>query len=108
MLKLWVLGGCLTLVFCNDSVYSPVFPPQVYTIEIKGMRFVPADIQVKKGDTIIWVNKDIVAHNVTDEKSKAWASPIIPVGQSWSMMAEHSSNYFCSLHPVMKGRIQVP
>src|SRR5688500_15812672 len=81
--------------------------PKLHTVEIKEMKFWPAEIQVKKGDTIIWINRDMVPHNVTEEKRKAWASPVLPTGKSWKMVARESAQYFCSLHPVMRGKIQV-
>lgn len=101
---LWLF---LTLALSNREVCAESSLPQVFTVAIKGMKFVPAEIQVKKGDTIVWINQDIMAHNVTEEKRKAWASPLLPAGKSWKMVARESSTYFCSLHPVMKGKIQV-
>ena len=81
--------------------------PKLHRVEIKEMKFWPMEIQVKKGDTIIWINRDMVPHNVTEEKRKAWASPVLKTGKSWKMIARESAQYFCSLHPVMKGKIQV-
>jgi plastocyanin len=83
------------------------FPPQTHTVIIKAMKFVPAEINVKRGDMVIWINQDMVGHNVTEERSKAWISPVIPAGKSWKMVIKQSSSYFCSFHPVMKGEIQV-
>lgn len=31
------------------------------------MKFVPDDITVKKDDTIVWINRDMTAHDVTEE-----------------------------------------
>lgn len=71
------------------------------------MKFVPDDITVNKGDTIIWINRDIVPHDVTEEETKAWTSrPILP-GKSWKMKVTVPSNYYCSIHLVMKGRIRI-
>ena len=107
MLNNWALWWCIGFVYTVFYVQPAVAPPAVHTIEIKEMKFIPATIQVKKGDTIIWTNRDIVVHNVTEEKSKAWASGIISAGKSWKMVATKSAEYFCSLHPVMKGKILV-
>jgi len=38
------------------------------------MQFQPQNISGNKGDTVVFINNDIVAHDVT-EKNKAWASP---------------------------------
>lgn len=76
------------------------------TVIIRGMKYIPAVIEVNKGDTVVFVNKDIVAHDVTEE-NEAWGSSEIPVGQSWSMVATESVSYFCSIHVVMKGKVVV-
>lgn len=81
--------------------------PEVYTVEIKNMKFQPEELTVKKGDTIIWVNHDIVTHCVTEELTKAWTSGKIAAGGSWKMAVENSYNYFCAIHEVMKGKIIV-
>ena len=81
--------------------------PKVYTVEIKQMKFQPAELVVQKGDTVVWINNDIVAHDVTEESSKAWTSSVMPVGQSWSLVVTQSADYYCSIHMVMKGKLVV-
>ncbi len=76
------------------------------TVIIKMMKFIPDTIEVREGDTLVFVNKDMVAHDVT-EKDRAWNSPKIEIGESWEMIAKESVNYFCSIHVVMTGRISV-
>lgn len=104
----FVLGSCICLLlvaFVVSSCASAQADPKTYTVEIKGMKFVPESITVNKGDTIIWINKDIVPHDVTEETSKAWTSSVIPAGESWKMAVEDAADYFCSIHVVMKGKI---
>ena len=81
--------------------------PQTHTVEIKQMAFVPAEMKIRKGDKVRFINYDIVAHNITEEPSKAWSSSPLQTEQSWTVEPEVSANYYCSLHPVMKGRIVV-
>jgi plastocyanin len=71
------------------------------------LKFQPAELVVKKGDTVVWVNKDIVAHDVTQEPGNAWRSPALATGQSWSLIVAESANYYCSIHVVMKGKLLV-
>ena len=79
--------------------------PQVHTVEIKGMAFLPPEIKVNKGDTVIFINRDPVDHDITEEDRKLWSSSPLHPGQSWSKVITGSANYFCSLHVVMKGKI---
>lgn len=103
--KAWRLFlGVMLAVF---STSSEARHPQVYTVLIKEMKFVPAQIQLKKGDVVVWINQDLVVHDVTEAKARAWRSPEIAPGKSWRLVAHQSVTYFCSFHPLMKGSIQI-
>lgn len=96
--------GCLALLVsgCMSSLIKK--PPPSHIVEIKGMQFHPVKLSVNKGDTVVFVNNDFLVHDVT-EKSKAWNSDPITVGQSFKMVIENPVEYYCSFHPVMKGQI---
>ncbi len=94
------------LLFQLQSVPSGKNIPRVHIVEFRGMRLVPGVLTVKKGDTVIWINKDLVTHNVT-EKTGAWASPPILRNHQWKRRIVSDTDYYCSLHPVMNGRIEV-
>lgn len=76
------------------------------TVLIEGMKFNPALLKVNKGDTILFINKDIVDHDVTEENNE-WTSGVIKVGESWKMEAVQNFNYYCSIHLVMKGTVEI-
>lgn len=80
--------------------------PVTDTVVISQMKFNPDNITVNKGDTIFFINKDIVPHNVVQVDS-TWYSPILNNGDSFKKVAEKSDDYYCSLHLVMKGKITV-
>jgi plastocyanin len=75
------------------------------TIFIENMQFVPSQISIHKGDEVIWINKGIVGHNVTDVESQAWTSGNIEPGSSWKMKPTESIQYFCTIHPTRKGSV---
>ena len=79
----------------------------LHFVEIKDMKFQPESLSVKKGDTVMWTNHDIVTHDITEEKSKAWTSGPLAPGQSWSLAVTKSADYYCSIHLVMKGKLTV-
>jgi plastocyanin len=81
--------------------------PRTHRIEIKDMKFIPAEVTVQKGDTIVWINNDFVVHDVSETTKKAWKTSPIPVGKTWKVVAQQSVAYFCSFHPIMKGKINV-
>ncbi len=75
-------------------------------VVIDGMKFTPQVVQVKKGDTIVWENRDMFVHNVTAAGVK---SGDLQPGKTWrwAVPAKMSFDYLCTLHPVMKGRVEV-
>jgi plastocyanin len=79
--------------------------PAKHVIDIKEMRFQPAELVVHAGDTVEWINHDIVDHDITEEKTKEWHSDVLKKGQSWKTAINKTTDYYCSIHVVMKGKI---
>ena len=78
-----------------------------HVVAINQMKFDPSEIKIHKGDTIIWVNNDMVTHCITDEKDKAWTSSQLLSGASWKKVFTNRADYYCAIHQVMKGKIVV-
>lgn len=72
------------------------------------MRFDPADLTVKRGDRVVWINKDLFAHTAT-AAGKAFDSGDIEANASWSYVTSAAGDYayVCTFHPTMKGRLSV-
>jgi plastocyanin len=107
-----ILAGSFYFLSCllftpGQSATAKKQAPQTHTVQIIQMKFVPAVLEVKKGDKIVFINKDMVVHNVTEQTGKSWKSPEIASDASWSMIATKNVSYFCSFHPVMKGKLLV-
>ncbi len=98
---------CLGLLLSSCQSRSEQTTPAKHIVEIKAMKFQPAELVVNTGDTVVWINRDIVAHDVTEEPGKTWASTTMPPGASWSWIVTESANYYCSIHVVMKGKLLV-
>ena len=80
--------------------------PTRHIIKIIHMKFVPDKLVVKKGDTVVWENKDFFPHDVTDEDN-TWGSSPFGNDEEWSKVITKDEKYFCNLHKVMKGTIQM-
>jgi plastocyanin len=106
---LFILSSCSPAPDNSKSTSPTTDKPayEVYTVEIKDMKFVPDSITVKKGDEVVFVNRDMVTHCVTEEKNKAWTSGVLPSGQSYLLVVKEPADYFCAIHQVMKGKILV-
>lgn len=91
-----------------DSTASTV-PQQTehtFIVEINKMKFNPDQLTVHKGDTVVWVNNDLTNHCVT-ETNKAWTSGALVPGKFWQKVITKNEDYFCAIHVVMKGKVQV-
>jgi len=77
------------------------------TVIIDGMQFTPQTMTVHQGDTIVWINNDLVAHNITNDANREQASGDLQTGDSWRLVPEHSFSYLCTIHPTMTGSVTV-
>ncbi|HEY0839251.1 MAG TPA: cupredoxin family copper-binding protein [Vulgatibacter sp.] len=85
--------------------------PRVHTVKIKGMAFEPATLEVSVGDTVVWVNEDLVPHTATAivDGVAVFDSGVFPANASWKYVATKSGTipYVCVLHPTMKATLVV-
>src|SRR3982074_33229 len=97
--NIYWIGFLLIIGSCTTTEKNTIH--KVYRVEIKEMRFQPAELKVQKGDTVIFINQDLVVHNITEASNKEWASSPLPTGNSWRMIATKNTDYYCSIHVVM-------
>lgn len=62
------------------------------------MKSHPDEITVHKGDTVAWINHDMVTHCIAEENTKSWTSSNIAAGNSWKMVIQPGADYFCAIH----------
>ena len=103
-------------IACSAAVASCAQPgegakrlePKTHTVIMEGMVFRPDVITVATGDTIVWVNKDLVPHTATSEKG-GFDSQVIQAGKSWTFTPRKKGKfaYICTYHPEMKAMLYV-
>jgi plastocyanin len=83
--------------------------PQRHVVEIRGMAFHPEVLKVRRGDTVVWINRDIVPHSATATRKSGWDTGTLLQGKSGQYVAtrEGEDPYSCKLHPVMLGKLIV-
>ena len=83
--------------------------PKTHTVVMEAMAFRPAALTISSGDTIVWVNKDLVEHTATSAIAGGFDSKMIRPGNSWKHTIRTSGTlpYVCTYHPTMKGTLQV-
>lgn len=97
------------LILCTMAVFAvDQRKPKTHTVTIEGMRFQPETLTVERGDTIVWINKDLVPHTATSTAGN-FDSKLIEADKSWKYTARKKGDfaYICTFHPTMKAMLQV-
>jgi plastocyanin len=88
------------------GLYSVPAQAETIRVTIDQLVFSPMQIEAKVGDTVEWINKDILAHTATVKGD--W-DVMIAANASASLVLEKAGtlDYYCRFHPNMKGQIIV-
>ncbi|HUS36356.1 MAG TPA: PQQ-dependent sugar dehydrogenase [Verrucomicrobiae bacterium] len=79
-----------------------------FTVNIRNFAFDPATTTIQVGDTVTWINNDLIQHTATSD-SGAFNSGFLSQDQSFShtFSAAGSFPFHCTPHPDMAGTIVV-
>jgi plastocyanin len=101
------LSTVLLLEAVNDAGAASA-APRVHTVLIEGMRYQPEGLTVAAGDTVVWVNRDMVPHTVTSASGR-FESNEIASGKTWTYTVRATGEfaYICTYHPLMKAVLRV-
>jgi plastocyanin len=79
------------------------------TVSIQNFSFKPANITIKRGTRVIWINKDGTQHTATANNATSFDSGILGPGQRFSHTFKRAGKkaYHCEIHPSMKGSVTV-
>jgi plastocyanin len=107
--RIATFAAAVGLIVCVIGLTASERPKaRTHTVTIESMRFQPERLTVARGDTIVWINKDLVAHTATSGTGR-FDSAIIQTKQSWEFTASRRGEfpYICTLHPAMKAMLLV-
>ncbi len=97
------------IAFVAFVILSLSAPARAETIQvtIDKLAYTPAEVNAKVGDTVEWINKDALVHTATATNGD-W-NVNIPASQSGQVVMKKpdAADYYCKLHPNMKGRVVV-
>ena len=87
-----------------QSTVAHANAPVVAHVAMKNMKFSPATIEIKNGDTVEWKNDDITPHTATSARFDS--GPIVS-DAAWrhTFTLAGSFPYTCTFHPEMKGTV---
>ena len=76
-------------------------------ISVENLDFSPANATAKVGDTIEWVNKDMLAHTATAQNGD-WDVMLAPKKSGTVVLKKAGTvDYYCRFHPNMKATLTV-
>lgn len=80
--------------------------PATHAVAIQNFAFSPAEMKIKKGDTIVWTNNDTAPHSVVAD---SFHSETLQKGQSFrfTFATAGTHDYICGIHPRMTGTVIV-
>jgi plastocyanin len=105
----WQQGLLVALAIAGGSHFAAA--QELQRVEINKLNFVPAEITIHIGDSVVWTNNDPIAHTATaktNETSAAW-EVLIPIGKTAEYRPTQAGtiSYYCRFHPNMKGSVVV-
>jgi plastocyanin len=105
---LLLLAGGAVRVDADSSGADSSGARQSHVVTIENMKFEPATLKVKRGDVVVWSNKDLFPHTATAD-GKAFDSGGLDPGKRWQYVARTRGEYAysCTFHPTMKATLIV-
>jgi plastocyanin len=98
----------LLVAIAPTIVLSKPAKPQTHKVTIKGMKFTPANLTIKAGDSVTWENADDRDHTVDAADNSFNSGNIGPNGTfSFTFNKSGKFAYNCGLHPRMRGQVVV-
>jgi plastocyanin len=79
------------------------------TVLIQNFRFKPANITIRRGTKVRWINKDSAAHTATANSGRSFDSGRLGKGQNYThtFKSAGKKKYHCEIHLFMKGSVVV-
>jgi plastocyanin len=104
-----IVAVAVALIVCVISLRAEERPkPTTHTVTMENMRFQPEIVTVARGDTVVWVNKDLVPHTATS-KAGGFDSQTVQAEESWRVTVRTKGDfaYVCTFHPTMRATLRV-
>jgi plastocyanin len=113
-ISLITAAGLLVLVstttfFVSEHPTALAQKQPTRTVSIQNFSFKPANITIKRGTRVIWINKEGTQHTATANNGRSFDSGTLGPGQRFSHTFKRAGKkaYHCEIHPSMKGSVTV-
>jgi plastocyanin len=108
-MRIAVFVAALGLVLFSAPIVGVDRPrAKTHTVAMVGMQFKPKVLAIAPGDTVVWVNQDIVAHTATSTAGGFDSKAVAPE-KRWKVTVRKKGEfpYVCTYHPLMTGTLRV-
>lgn len=103
LVRAFLAGGVISCM-----IYAAIALPGEAHITIDNFSFKSAALSVPVGTTVTWENDDDIAHNVVSMDGEFRSAALDSEDKfTFTFNKPGTFDYFCSLHPRMKGQIVV-
>jgi plastocyanin len=88
---------------------SMLVPARAATVQIsmENLEIAPAEASAKVGDTVEWINKDVLAHTATARNGDFDVNLLAKKSATFVVKKPGTVEYYCRYHPNMKATLRV-
>ena len=100
----WILPALTALALVAQFISAHAATIQ---ITMENLAVLPPEASAKIGDTVEWINKDIVAHTAT-ARNGDW-DVMLPPNKTGTLVLKKAGtvDYYCRFHPNMKAVLKI-
>ena len=103
-----LIGAAVGTVLAGGVLFAEAQSPKAAAVSIDNFTFPPDSTEIAVGTTVIWTNEDDIPHALAASE-RQFKSHALDTGDTftYTFTQPGTYEYFCSLHPHMKGKIVV-
>jgi plastocyanin len=106
-MRLRSLGLVLLSLGCARADAAVTSDPRIYDVTMRSVSFAPKELVVAVGDTVQWVNADIVRHNAV--RPGLFDTGELRPGSKYTWVPSDTGEvmYRCTIHQRMRAKVTV-
>lgn len=97
----------------EEAVAATEVPTDAIVVNIEKMKFQTPELTIKAGETVYWVNNEVMPHNVAFKKGLVQESEfrgdMLSKDEAYAITFNEAGtfDYFCTPHPFMRAKVIV-
>ena len=102
-----MVSRCHLVVATVLAAMAVPAPAETIQIVMENMAISPAEVSAKVGDTVEWINKDVLMHSATARNGDFDVT--LPPNKTATILLKKTGpvDYYCRFHPNMKAALKV-